>query len=141
MNINTGITGEQKEKSIDFYTASYCSICHEVKPFVMQKAQKYFYKLNFIDVRQPEGAAKARERAVVFLPTLEIFEGTEAKAKFDKKSQILDGDFETALGGKPILPYLPEAREITRNIILGSMSALGGIILIKLLATFGVKKD
>jgi thiol-disulfide isomerase/thioredoxin len=137
--IDTGIKAVRGVKKIEFYTAPFCGICREVFPFVTEQAAKADCQIVKIDVSTASGKEAGRQQQVVYLPCLIIYsESGEAFARMDKKSDILS-DLANYLGNRP--NYVPPTTDISRTLILGSMSALGGLIALKILSYFNIKKE
>lgn len=74
---------------LEFYTGQYCSVCKEIKPFVLEVAKRNGVEVVEIDREKYPDAHK--DRSIVFLPTIILLDGRVGDTfwRSDSKSQIL----------------------------------------------------
>jgi thiol-disulfide isomerase/thioredoxin len=83
---------------LEFYTGQYCSVCKEIKPFILEVAQRY--GVEVIEVDREKNAELHKAQSIVFLPTIILLDGRVGGAfwRSDSKSQILN-DLEKVIKG------------------------------------------
>ena len=69
------------EKTLLFFTASWCGNCRAIKPIVEAEAPQNGYKVKYVDVESDEGAEMAEDYKVRSLPALIALDEQDAEIR------------------------------------------------------------